>query len=144
MSQIGTVRRALGAVLRDAYRDFEVYDTVPGAMTTPCMVVDVASGEVRTMGRGSVTYRFDVTIVVGMGEAMDESQDLLDSVLENDPDGIFAVLQDKRDLRLYDSSGLPYADASADRFGGYSPSTVGDQNVLTASVPVTVHVRGTT
>jgi len=143
MASIGTLRRALADLLAASFDGYEVYATAPGTLTTPCMVVEVAGGEITTMGRGACTYRFDVSIVVGMGEALDEAQDALDDILSNDDGGIFALFDDDADLNLSNASGLAYVNASALTFSGYGPETIGEQVVLRATVPVTIHTRNT-
>ncbi len=136
MASIASLRDALAARLIAAYAgtNIQVYDTVPGQIVTPCVVVEPASGDYhQTLGAADQTmHQMAVHAFDALGERA-SAQDHIDQMVANTgAQSIKAAIEGDRTL----GGVVLWADASGYR--DYGTIEFGGQSYLKCTVDVQI------
>lgn len=134
MTSIATIRDALKTRLTAAYagQNIMVYDTVPGEIATPAVIVEPATGEYhQTMGSDDYTlHQFAVHAFVAFGDRV-AAQDDLDGIIANTgARSIKAALEGDRTL----GGVVKWCDPV--RYRDYGTRSYGDVAYLGATIDV--------
>lgn len=138
MPTLAQVRRGLYDTLNDNLSDVTVYQFVPEQLTLPALVIEPASGQVTTMGRGSGEFNFTVSAFVSRTT---DAQQLLDELIDfQGTKSVIAVIHDNSDL----DGAVTNRQASCSSWSGYGTVEVGGvPTYITASLEVRVITEGT-
>ena len=137
MASIAALRDALASRLIAAYAgtNIQVYDSVPGQINTPCVVVEPASGDYhQTLGSADQTmHQMSVIAIAFLGERA-AAQDQIDALISNTgAQSIKAAIEGDRTL----GGAALWCDASGYR--DYGTREYSGQNYLMATVDVQLY-----
>ena len=135
MTALREIRDALKSRLDTFYAGsgVQVYDTVPGSIEGPCVIVEPDAGDYHgTMGDGFTEHVLAVHVATHLGDR-ESAQDKIDTMIA--PNGTLSVKAGiKQDATL--GGVVKYADVQ--RYRDYGTRRYGDADYLMATVEVTV------
>lgn len=138
MASITEIRHAIAAQLEDKMDLVTAYSRLPrSTVSCPAVIIRPVRGQPVTMGRGVVTYQFDLVVLASQADNL-HAQDTLDQMLTtfgaNSP---YAAIYDDK------SVGLTNVDVSLRDWSEYGTFTFGDVEYLGASIDMFVATTGT-
>lgn len=137
MATLGQIRQKIADAI-ETNADVPAWPTIPSSIVPPCVYVRPISQTRETMNRqgtGHISYEFELIVVAALADTFNGQEVLDDLISTGTNQSVVDVFDDQYVL------GLEETTVTAEGWGDYTTTTIGERQYMTATIECSVYTR---